>query len=116
MKKTRYFAILLTLLFVFSTNMTISAYPEITEDLTDTITPENEDLAEALIQEDENEDETPGSDTPDPAVEVTEENAAEAPPPKKSSNMPLFIGAGLAVLLFIGVVIYCKTKTKRYTR
>lgn len=42
------------------------------------------------------------------ADEATAEDAAATTKPEKG-NTPYFIGAGLALLLFVGVAFYCKT-------
>jgi len=54
-------------------------------------------------------DTAPGAQPPGqgeaPAPEMIPE---ELPAPQRSSNTPYFIGAGIAILLFISVAIYCK--------
>jgi len=37
----------------------------------------------------------------------------EQPPASKNTNTPYFIGAGIAVLLFIGVALYCRANGNR---
>lgn len=38
---------------------------------------------------------------------------AEEPTVTKSNNTPYFIGAGIAVLLFVGVALYCRANGNR---
>jgi len=85
MKKTRFFAILLALSLIFSISMAVYASDDSHEGAPEIIAPE-------------------GDYAPD-----TEEDGAAATTPARSSNTPLFVGAGIAVLMFIGVAIYCKT-------
>jgi hypothetical protein len=44
-------------------------------------------------------------------AENTESLATEAPP--KKSDAPLFVGAGISVIVFGGVVVFCKMKGNR---
>jgi len=37
----------------------------------------------------------------------------EQPPARQNNNTPYFIGAGIAVLLFIGVALYCRANGNR---
>ena len=46
----------------------------------------------------------------DEQSETTQEDPAESPEKPKSSNTPYFIGAVIAVVVFIGVALYCKFK------
>ena len=43
-----------------------------------------------------------------PIHEIISEEESVPPAPQGSSNTPYFVGAVIAVLLFIGVAIYCK--------
>lgn len=62
-------------------------------------------------------DNTPASASPTESVapELPEESSAPqqevaAERPAQGSNMPYYVGAGIAVLVFIGVTIFCKIK------
>jgi len=89
MKKTRFLTLLLTLLLVFAVSMAVSASAD--TDGENAVSLENG--SGSLIMPD-----------------IEEASAAETAPPKQSGNAPLFIGAGFAVLMFIGVALYCRTK------
>ena len=44
------------------------------------------------------------------APEQDQDTAAAEQRPERDSNIPYFIGAGIAVLVFIGVAVFCKYK------
>lgn len=48
-------------------------------------------------------------------VPQTQDNQREEvqPEKKKDSDIPLFIGAGISVLMFLGVIVFCKMKGNR---
>ena len=48
------------------------------------------------------------ANTPDQGEAPVPEELPAPPVTQRSSNTPYFIGAGIAILLFIGVAIYCK--------
>jgi len=43
-----------------------------------------------------------------PELEIIPEGLTPPSAPQGSSNTPYFVGAGIAILLFIGVAVYCK--------
>ena len=113
--KKKALSLLFALLLLFSIGMAVSASPvpnaagetpAISQ--AETAAPASDDL------------ENPGADSSavqgvsptGPEATDGEEQAAEETQtdsaPQKSNNTPFFIGAGIAVLLFIGVALYCK--------
>jgi hypothetical protein len=96
MNKTRFFTLVFILLLVLSVGMAVfaSASPDVI----------GETAKGIAISE--------GSGDAD-ISEVEEGSAAEAASTKTGGNTPLFIGAGLAVLMFAGVAVYCKTHGKK---
>lgn len=55
-------------------------------------------------------DSLPDDTQEDPAGDPEPDAAAGAEQPGEDSDMPYFIGAGAAVLLLIGVTVFCKYK------
>ena len=90
--KTKAFALLLTLLLVFTVSMAVSAETMPSGETAIVQVNEVSGQGEALSQ----------------AGESGEDDALAVPEPPKSTNTPYFIGAGIAVLVFIGVAFYCK--------
>jgi len=101
MNKTRFFTLLLTLLLVLSFSLVVSASAEMGEERTEGITVQGNG---EVITWEASSVYIPGEDTPG----VEEETAAIAAPSSRSGNTPFFIGAVLAVLLFVSVAVYCK--------
>jgi uncharacterized membrane protein len=62
--------------------------------------------AETISQHDA---ESPDEQDDTPAQPEAEEAAEEPAEPIDSGNTPYFIGAVIAVLVFLGVAFYCKT-------
>ena len=103
MKKTVIsLALALLLLASFSLSASAQATPAESEQTTvvqlDDLTPPEQ----AEPEKPATQDETPAQ------PEETEEAAVEAPIAPESGNTPYFIGAGVALLVFIGVAFYCK--------
>ena len=94
MKKLITFA--LALMLIFSLGMAVSAE-------TAPVSGENISITHVDGVEAPEEGEAPAED------EIMPVEMPETPAPKKSGNSPYFIGAGIAVLVFIGVAFYCKT-------
>ena len=113
-KKASLITLLLALMLVFSVSMAVSASPvpnaagETTAiSQAETVAPASDDLENPGADSSAVQGVSPtGPEAPDgeQAAEETQTDSA----PQKSNNTPFFIGAGIAVLLFIGVALYCK--------
>lgn len=112
--KTSFITFLLALLLVLSFSMAVSAsaVPDAGEtpviSLDESGAPASDTSEETETDAPSLQGETPsGPEAPDGEGQAAEETQT-APTPQKSGNTPFFIGAGIAVLLFIGVALYCK--------
>ena len=101
MKKKLCISLVLALILLFSLSMAVSASTTITGrsampiiQMIDRVNAS--DQSEAPIQ------------AADAAVEEIAEPESLPPPVTRSSNTPYFVGAGIAILVFIGVAFYCK--------
>lgn len=120
MKKIKsIFPFMLALVLLFSIGVTAFADELIPQDLPNTqVQSMEEDAAADLIPGISTEEELPTiiDITPSDSVEdETDEPAVaeEQPQPQKNSNTPYLVGAVLAVVLFIGVAVFCKFKGNR---
>jgi len=114
-KKASLITLLLALMLVFSVSMAVSASavpntagenPAISQTETAALAFDAVESAEVDIPTIQG-DSPSGPEAPDGEEQAAEETQADSVP-QKSNNTPFFIGAGIAVLLFIGVALYCK--------
>ena len=107
--RTELLSLLLTLLLIFTAGISVYASPA-----PDT---NGQAASEAIISQlpttdnSDVRDDSPAQPEEDAIETPAEENESEtvtASTSPKSSNTPFFIGAVIAVILFIGVAMYCK--------
>lgn len=100
--KRKTITLLLTLLLIFSVSMAVSAAPSQSGETAGISQSENAVMDMSAVQ-----GEAPDGPQARDGAENAEEEAQTAP--RKNNNTPFFIGAGIAVLMFAGVAVYCKT-------
>jgi len=113
--KKKAISLLFALLLLFSIGMAVSASPvpntagETTAiSQSETVAPASDDLENPGADSSAVQGVSPsGPEAPDGEEQAAEETQTDSAP-QKSNNTPFFIGAGIAVLLFIGVALYCK--------
>lgn len=118
------FAIILALVLLCTGAIAVSA---------STVTPEGKTQSVSEAAQDAPAQQTPGQEVPtpeapaqeapaqeelpqvvditpqdDPDEDAVQEQAETETPRKKSNNTPYFVGAVIAVIVFIGVALYCK--------
>lgn len=92
-KKAPFISLLFAFLLMFSVSMAASAAPV-------SVGLENSRADISTIQ-----GETPSEPEASDGVQSEAETASA---PSKNNNTPFFMGAGIAVLMFVGVALYCK--------
>lgn len=91
--------------FASATELLPSSQPEPTSSIHE-LESVPEGYEESSMEESAQGDSTQSQAAEDPVVQ-------EPTAPKKQSDIPLFVGAGISVLVFGGVVVFCRMKGNR---
>lgn len=104
------FALLFVMMALCCTRVTAFAQPNVEASIPPTIYSEPE---EAQISEEPALTPLPTPDTPERSEESpAPQQEAASEQPDEGNNLPYFVGAGISVLAFIGVSIFCKIKER----